>query len=217
MSPLTIGGSRTTQRARLRGRVCPSRPATCAASARRCCRFLLRLDTLRRGGARRDAAWRSTSPASSWRSSRRCWSRRRSATGLDVGVAFHQTKDIVALRLPGHRCCCSRARACTPTAASGRASRGSSARCSRSPSSRCCSRSSTATLLQLLHLLRLAVLRAALHPSFRCGYERVTGVILRAAGYRRRAVLVGSGKTSRPSPTRSTTGTRRSTWSASSR
>jgi exopolysaccharide biosynthesis polyprenyl glycosylphosphotransferase len=30
--------------------------------------------------------------------------------------------------------------------------------------------------------------------SLRWGYERVTGVILRAAGYRRRAVLVGSGK-----------------------
>jgi exopolysaccharide biosynthesis polyprenyl glycosylphosphotransferase len=29
---------------------------------------------------------------------------------------------------------------------------------------------------------------------FRWGYERVTGVLLRAAGYRRRAVLVGSGK-----------------------
>ena len=31
--------------------------------------------------------------------------------------------------------------------------------------------------------------------SFRAAYESVTGVILRAAGYRRRAVLVGSGKT----------------------
>jgi exopolysaccharide biosynthesis polyprenyl glycosylphosphotransferase len=30
--------------------------------------------------------------------------------------------------------------------------------------------------------------------SFRAGYERLTGVILRAAGYRRRAVLVGTGK-----------------------
>ena len=30
--------------------------------------------------------------------------------------------------------------------------------------------------------------------SLRWAYERVTGVLLRAAGYRRRAVLVGSGK-----------------------
>ena len=51
------------------------------------------------------------------------------------------------------------------------------------------------TLLQLLPLLRLARLRAAsTSPSLRAVYERLTGALLRAAGYRRRAVLVGTGK-----------------------
>ena len=50
-------------------------------------------------------------------------------------------------------------------------------------------------VLELLHLLRHARLRDR-HPSARRAelYERATGVLLRAAGYRRRAVLVGSGK-----------------------
>ena len=50
-------------------------------------------------------------------------------------------------------------------------------------------------VLELLHLLRDVLLRDRLHRrSIRWGYEQVTGVLLRAAGYRRRAVLVGSGK-----------------------
>ena len=49
-------------------------------------------------------------------------------------------------------------------------------------------------------------------------YEAVTGWLLRAAGYQRRAVLVGTGSTSRRSRTRSTdAGHSPSTSSASSR
>ena len=55
--------------------------------------------------------------------------------------------------------------------------------------------------------------------SLRAGYEWLTGVLLRAAGYRRRAVLVGYRQAHRAtSPTRSATRrTRRSRSSASSR
>ena len=49
-------------------------------------------------------------------------------------------------------------------------------------------------LLQLLHLLGLAGVCAAVHPLLRLLYERSTGAILRAAGYERRAVLVGTGE-----------------------
>ncbi len=51
------------------------------------------------------------------------------------------------------------------------------------------------TLLQLLHLLRLARLRAVLRllAALRAT-SGPPGAILRAAGYRRRAVLVGTGK-----------------------
>ena len=50
-------------------------------------------------------------------------------------------------------------------------------------------------VLELLHLLRHASFFAVIIlGSARWGYERVTGALLRAAGYRRRAVLVGSGR-----------------------
>ena len=46
----------------------------------------------------------------------------------------------------------------------------------------------------VLHLLRLAVLRAALRVGVPLGRSSASaGAVLRAAGYRRRAVLVGSG------------------------
>ena len=51
------------------------------------------------------------------------------------------------------------------------------------------------TLLELLPLLRLARIRDLLcRVVARASMSGVTGVLLRAAGYRRRAVLVGSGK-----------------------
>ena len=77
-----------------------------------------------------------------------------------------------------------------------RASRGSSRRCSRSTVDRAGVRArQRRALLELLHLLRHAVLRASsTSATLRWVYERVTGWLLRAAGYRRRAVLVGSGK-----------------------
>ena len=76
----------------------------------------------------------------------------------------------------------------------------SSTRATTSSTARCSSRSST---------------------SARCAgpTRSVTGVLLRAAGYRRRAVLVGSGHAhrGRRARARSTRCTRRSRWSASSR
>ena len=73
--------------------------------------------------------------------------------------------------------------------------RGSSPRCSRSRSSRSSSRSSNGEeFSSLLHLLRLArSSRSRSSRSLRWAYEWLTGVILRAAGYQRRAVLVGTG------------------------
>ncbi len=73
--------------------------------------------------------------------------------------------------------------------------------------------------LQLLRLLRFAGLRDRLHRAVPGGYDATSGVILRAAGYQRRAPSSSApAATSRPSPARSPTRrTRRSTSSASSR
>ena len=75
-------------------------------------------------------------------------------------------------------------------------------------------------VLELLHLLRLAVLRRRLRLA-RCAASTsgVTGWLLRAAGYQRRAVLVGTGAAHRGGRARARRRprTRRSASSASSR
>ena len=53
--------------------------------------------------------------------------------------------------------------------------------------------------------------------AFRWAFERVSGAILRAAGYRRRAVLVGSGRAHRGRRARARATARRSSRSASCR
>ena len=140
--------------------------AQAPARARRSC---CALDTLRRGRARRLAAGARLRRRLRWRSSRRCASRPPSRDDWNLDrLAGRRPSDYVAVRLPGHRRCCSRARACTPSApqrpgltrivaslfqvdarrarsspssaaSSSRATTSSTARCSsRSPTSRRC-------------------------------------------------------------------------------
>ena len=153
--------------------------------------FLLRMATLRRV-ARVSRCSRWTSPAWRWRSSPRCCSRKPSTARSCRAAALHETRTVSAVRLPAHRAAVRalgpvrRARPATGAVADRRlAVPGRVRRADLRGRQR-------RTLLQLLPLLRLARVRAS-STSRRCApaYERLTGVLLRAAGYRRRAVLVG--------------------------
>ena len=167
---------------------------TCAASARRRCRFC--------------CGWR---PRGAWRACSRCWRSISSGVALaiftalvikaavlghvDASQAFDETQADPRLRLPADRAAVRalgavrRARAAPgPVADRG-------LRSSRSRSSRCCSRWSAANTSRASTSSGARSAFALLYvSSLRGAYERLTGALLRAAGYQRRAVLVGTGK-----------------------
>ena len=134
--------------------------------------------------------------ASSRRSSPRSWSRRSCATATWAWEAsFEEAQAERRVRLPRDRAAVRPLRAVRRALA---ASRPAADRLLALPGDRRRAdlrAGQRRAVLELLHLLRDAVLRGSRSSSaLRWLYERVTGVLLRAAGYRRRAVLVGSGK-----------------------
>ena len=183
-----------------RPRASPSccRPSTSAASARRrsrsCCGWrrcagpraslsLLALDfagLFARARRRADGQGRASATACG-----------RGTRPFDGGAAARSRSPTWS------RCCCSRARACTPSARSGPG-------CARIVSLAVPGRRVVALIFALVNgeeyssyyiFYGTLVFAIVIIGSARAGrYERVTGALLRAAGYRRRAVLVGSGR-----------------------
>ena len=154
--------------------------------------FLLRMDTLRRI-ARACRCSRSTSPRSSWPSSPRWGSRRPRAT-RSTRRSPSPGQGLRVLRLPRHRAAVRQGRALRrPRRAPGLSS-------------------IVASLFQVTVVVALYAIvsgqdfssyyifygslffAVAYVSTFRFAYERTTGLLLRAAGYQRRAVLVGTGE-----------------------
>ena len=172
--------------------------ATCARKRPPALSFLLRISTLRRAGARRCRCWRSTSPASRSRSSPRCCSRKRSTAASTRRTALHGTEQFLPFCLPADGAAVRalgpvrRARAAPgPDADRRLAVPGRVRRADLRARQR-------RTLLELLPLLWLAGVRDLLRvvvPRRVRPADRL--LMLRAAGFQRRAVLVGRGQADR--------------------
>ena len=155
-----------------------------------------RLETLRRAARVCRAAGARLRRASSWRSSRRCAQGGRSCWRLARCRGTSARPRRSSTSPSSSRSCSSRAPASTPAWRAARAGEDRLLAVPGHARSRCSSRSPTATRSRRYYIFYGSLFFAVAYVSLlRPGYDRVTGrVLLRMAGYQRRAVLVGTGQ-----------------------